>query len=62
MDVAKFQSLMKIKLNLHANWERWLARRLEVSQDYALVLPLWHLAYEKLYAEHKIHPSAWLKA
>ena len=40
MDVAKFQSLMKIKLNAHADWERWLAKRLEVSQDCALVLAL----------------------
>ena len=40
MDVDKFQSLMKIKLNAHADWERWLAKRLEVSQDCALVLAL----------------------
>ena len=53
MDVAKFQGLMKIKLNVHTDWESWLAKLLEVSQDYALVLPLWHLAYERLYAEHK---------
>ena len=47
MNVAKFQGLMKIKLNVHADWECWLAKLLEVSQDYALILPLWHLAYEK---------------
>ena len=28
MDVAKFQGLMKIKLNVHGNWERWLAKLL----------------------------------
>ena len=38
MDVSEFQR-MKIKLNVHADWERWLRKLLEVSQDYALVLP-----------------------
>jgi hypothetical protein len=53
---------MKIKLNVHADWERWLSKLLEVSQDYALVLPLWHFAYERLYSEHKICPPLWVKA
>ena len=53
---------MKIKLNVHADWERWLSKLLEVSQDYALVLPLWHFAYERLYSEHKIRPPPWVKA
>ena len=62
MDVSKFQSLMKIKLNVHADWERWLTKLLEVSQDYAPVLPLWHFAYERLYSEHKIRPPPWVRA
>ena len=63
-DVAEFQGLMKIKLNVHADWERWLAKLLEISQGCALVLPLWHPAYERLYecAEHTIRPPALVKA
>ena len=53
MDVAKFQGLMKIKLNVHADWGRWLTKLLEMSQDYALVLPLWHFAYERLYSDER---------
>ena len=62
MDVHKFQNLMKINHNVHADWERWLDKLLEVSQDYALVLPLWHFAYKRLYSEHKICPLPWVKA
>ena len=56
MDVAKFQGLMKMKLNVHSDWDRWLSKLLDVSQDYAssLVLSLWIFAYERLYSDHKI--------
>ena len=54
MDVFEFQGLMKMKLNVYADWDRWLTKMLEVSQDCALVLPLWHFAYERLYSDHKI--------
>ena len=37
MDVSKFYTLMKIKLSTHADWDRWLSRLLEVTQDCALV-------------------------
>ena len=57
MDVVKFQGLMKIKLNVHSDWDRWLTKLLEVSQDYALVLPLWHFADKRLHSDHKICPS-----
>ena len=54
MDIAKLQGLMKMKLNVHSDWDRWLPKLLEVSQDYALVLPLWIFAYERLCSDHKI--------
>ena len=41
MDMSKFHTLVKIKLSTHADWEKWLSKLLEVTQDYALVLPLW---------------------
>ena len=62
IDVAKFQGLMKIKLNVHANWDCWLTKLIEVPQDCALMLPLWHFVYERLYSDHKIRPPAWVKA
>ena len=62
MDVSKFLNLMKIKLNVHADWEKWLSKRLEVTQDYVLVLPLWRLAYKRLFSEHKIRPPSWARA
>ena len=62
MDVSKFQGLMKMKLNVHSDWDRWLPKLLKVTQDYALVLPLWIFTYERLFSGHKIRPSAWVKA
>ena len=62
MDLAKFQGLMKMKLNVHSDWGRWLSKLLEVSQGYALVLPLWIFAHERLYSDHKIRPPSWVKA
>ena len=56
IDVSKFHTLMKIKLNTHADREKWLTRPLEVTQGYALVLLLWHFEYERLVSEHKIRP------
>ena len=40
MDVPKFQGLIKMKLNMHSDWNCWLLKLLKVTQDYALVLPL----------------------
>ena len=54
MDVCKFQTLIKLKLNNHSDWDKWLARLLEVTQDYALVPPLWIYSYKCLFSEHKI--------
>ena len=62
MDVTKFQGLMKMKLNVHSHWDRWLSKLLEVSQDYALVLLVCIFAYERLFSDHKIRPPAWVKA
>ena len=45
-----------MKLNVHSDWDRWLSKLLEVTQDYALVLPLWIFAYERLFSDHKIRP------
>ena len=61
MDVAKFQGLMKMKLNVHSDWDRWLSELPEVSQDYALALPLWIFTYERLYSDHKICTPPWVK-
>ena len=62
MDVAKFQGLTKVRPNVHIDWDCWLSKLLEVFQDYALVLPLWIFAYERLYSDHKIRPPPWVKA
>ena len=51
-----------MKLNVHSNWDRWLSKLLEVTQDYAPVLPLWIFAYERLISDHKFRPPSWVKA
>ena len=58
MDVSKFLGLMKTKLNVHSNWNRWLSKLLEVTQDHALVLPLWIFSYERLIPDHRIRPPS----
>ena len=51
-----------MKLNVHSDWDRWLSKLLEMSQDYAQVLPLWIFAYERLHSEHKIRLPPWVRA
>ena len=53
---------MKMKLNIHSDWKCWLAKLLEVTQDYAPVLPLWIFSYKRLFSDHKIRPPSWVKA
>ena len=56
MDVSKFQGLMKVKLNIHSDWNRWSPKLL------ALILPLWIFSYERLFSDHTIRPPSWVKA
>ena len=44
------------------NSNKWLSRLTEVTQDYALVPPLWHYGYECLFSGHKIRPPLWVRA
>ena len=53
---------MKLKLNNHSDWDKWLARLLKVTQDYALMLPLWIYGYKCLFSEHKMRPPPWICA
>ena len=53
---------MKMKLNVHSDWDRWLSKLLKVTQDYAPMPPLRIFAYERLLSDHKIRPPAWVKA
>ena len=58
MDVPKFQGLMKVKFNIHSDWNCWLSKLLEVTQAYALVLPLWIFPCEVCFLTTKFdHPA-----
>ena len=53
---------MKIRLFTHSDWDQWLGKLLKVTQDYAMVQPLWIFGFEFLYPEHSIRPPLWVRA
>ena len=61
MDVKKFKELTKFTLATHADWAKWNKGLFEMSQDYARIPALWHVAYERLWILEGIRPPPWIR-